>query len=99
MTCATGMNAVAGKCILTINGGEFLGNVYGISRVGTSSSGDVAEVSGIVEVHINGGSIQGYIQGRMDSTAKFTGKCDLYLDSDMDMYRSKTSGFDSVVKK
>ena len=99
MSCATGMNSVEGKCVLIINGGEFLGNVYGISRVGTSSDGSVGKINGVVEVRLNGGNVHGSLNGVMDSTASFNGKCILYLGNDMHSYESKASGFTSVVKE
>ncbi len=73
MTAATGMNSSAGTSRLTINGGEFLGSVFAVSRIGTNSTGVPAVMSGNVYLTVNGGTIGGAIGAVQDSTISVTG--------------------------
>ena len=73
MTAATGMNSSAGTCRLTVNGGEFLGSVFAVSRIGTNSTGVPAVMSGNVYLTVNGGTIGGAIGAVQDSTISVTG--------------------------
>ena len=89
LTAATGMNSTAGTCRLTINGGEFRGSVYAVSRIGGNTSGIPAVMSGNVYLTVNGGTIAGSIGAVQDSTISVTGG--VYLTV-AEAYSSKVTG-------
>ena len=88
--CAgTGMNNTLGECRLIINGGEFRGNLYAVSRVGTNSTGKDCVMSGKVYLEINGGTFNGKIYATQDTSVKVTGEVNVTYAA---QYESKLQG-------
>ena len=89
LTAATGMSNNYGECNLIINGGDFRGPVYGVSRVGGNTSPEKAEMTGVVNLVINGGTFAGKIIAVQDNTIKVTGQVNVTVAAE---YESKLSG-------
>jgi len=78
-----------GECNLIINGGDFRGPVYGVSRVGGNTSPEKAEMTGVVNLVINGGTFAGKIIAVQDNTITVTGQVNVTVAAE---YESKLSG-------
>ena len=89
LTGATGMNSTLGECNLIINGGEFRGPIYAVSRVGDNSKGEKAVMAGTVNLVINGGTFAGKIFAVQDNSIKITGSINVVCNK---AYESKLSG-------
>ncbi len=89
LTAATGMNSNRGVCNLIINGGNFKGSIYGVSRIGENFTTEEAVMSGTVNLEINGGTFAGRIIAVQDNTVKVTGEINVTCAK---AYESKLSG-------
>lgn len=89
LTAATGMNSNRGVCNLIINGGNFKGSVYGVSRIGNNLTDEEAVMSGTINLEINGGTFAGKIIAVQDNSINVTGEINVTCAS---AYESKLSG-------
>ncbi len=88
-----GMCSFAGECNFVINGGKFLANVYALSRVGSNTTPNPAEMSGKVNMTVKGGEFSGKIIRNQDNTTKITGEINITV---AEKYKSLLSGFTNV---
>ncbi len=92
INAATGMNNVHGEVNFILNEGIVHGDLYAVCRLGTNQTSDKAEVSGKINITVNGGEIKGKLAKTQD-TSFDTSNADITLT----VKKSAKDGISSIV--